>query len=78
VDRPVTRSLPIDREGRAIAVKAEEIQLAVREMTALSNAMVVERLVDAGISRLSAERIVEVERTACEPGRARTHTMSRR
>jgi len=59
-------------------VKAEEIQLAVREMTALSNAMVVERLVDAGISRLSAERIVEVERQACEPGRARTHTMSRR
>ena len=59
-------------------MKAEEIQLAVREMTALSNAMVVERLVDAGISRLSAERIVEVERQACEPGRARTHTMSRR
>jgi hypothetical protein len=59
-------------------VKAEEIQLAVREMKALSNAMVVERLVDAGISRLSAMRIVEVERNACEPGRARTHTMSRR
>ena len=59
-------------------MKAEEIQLAVREMTALSNAMVVERLVDAGISRLSAQRIVEVERQACEPGRARTHTMSRR
>ena len=59
-------------------MKAEEIQLAVREMKALSNAMVVERLVDAGISRLSAMRIVEVERNACEPGRARTHTMSRR
>jgi hypothetical protein len=63
---------------RAIAVKAEEIQLAVREMQSLSNAMVVERLVGAGISRLSAERIVEIERKACEPGRARTHTMSRR
>jgi hypothetical protein len=74
----VTRSLPIDSRGRAIAVKAEEIQLAVREMKSLSNAMVVERLVDAGISRLSAQRIVEVERDACEPGRARTHTMSRR
>ena len=59
-------------------MKAEEIQLAVREMKSLSNAMVVERLVDAGISRLSAQRIVEVERDACEPGRARTHTMSRR
>ena len=59
-------------------MNAEEIQLAVREMKALSNAMVVERLVDQGISRLSAMRIVELERNACEPGRARTHTMSRR
>jgi hypothetical protein len=59
-------------------VKAEEIQIAIREMTALSNAMVVARLVDQGVSRLTAERIVEIEREACEPGRARTHTMSRR
>jgi hypothetical protein len=58
-------------------VKAEEIQLAVREMKTLSNAMVVERLVDAGVSRLSAVRIVEIEREACQPGRARTHSMSR-
>ena len=59
-------------------MKAEEIQLAVREMKFLSNAMVVERLVDAGVSRLSAVRIIEIEREACEPGRARTHTTSRR
>jgi len=59
-------------------VKTEDIQVAVREMKALSNAMVVARLVDQGVSRLSAERIVEIEREACEPGRARTHTMSRR
>jgi len=59
-------------------VKTEEIQVAVQEMKALSNAMVVARLVDQGVSRLSAERIVEIEREACEPGRARTHTMSRR
>jgi hypothetical protein len=58
-------------------MKAEEIQLAVREMKALSNSMVVERLVAAGVSRLSAVRIVEIEREACEPGRARTHSMSR-
>jgi hypothetical protein len=61
-----------------MAVRAEEIQLVVKEMKALSNAMVVERLVDVGVSRLSAVRIVEIEREACEPGRARTHTMSRR
>ena len=59
-------------------MKTEDIQVAVREMKALSNAMVVARLVDQGVSRLSAERIVEIEREACEPGRARTHTMSRR
>jgi hypothetical protein len=59
-------------------VKAEEIQLAVQEMKGLSNAMVVEGLVDRGVSRLSAVRIVEIERSACEPGRARAHTMSRR
>ena len=58
-------------------MKAEEIQLAVREMKTLSNAMVVERLVDSGVSRLSAVRIVEIEREACQPGRARTHSMSR-
>ncbi len=59
-------------------MKAEEIQLAVKEMHALSNAMVVERLVDNGVSRLSAQRIVEIERGAVEPGRARSHTTSRR
>ena len=59
-------------------MKTEEIQLAVRKMKALSNAMVVERLVDLGVSRLSAERIVEIERSEVEPGRARTHTLSRR
>ena len=59
-------------------MKTEEIQLAVQEMKALSNAVVVERLVDRGVSRLSAERIVEIERGVVEPGRARTHSTSRR
>ena len=59
-------------------MKTEEIQLAVKEMKALSNAMVVECLVDRGVSRLSAERIVAIERGAIEPGRARPHTTSRR
>jgi len=74
----VTRSLSTESRGRAAVVKTEEIQIAVGEMKALSNAMVVERLVDRGVSRLSAERIVEIERSAVEPGRARRHTMSRR
>ena len=61
-----------------MAVTTEEIQLVVREMKELSNARVVERLVDRGVSRLSAERIVEIERSTAEPGRARAHAMSRR
>jgi hypothetical protein len=39
---------------------------------------VVDRLVEAGSSRLTAERIVEIERGEAEPGRARPHGMSRR
>jgi hypothetical protein len=37
----------------------------------------VDRLVEAGSSRLTAERIVEIERGDGEPGRARRHGMSR-
>jgi hypothetical protein len=39
---------------------------------------VVDRLVEAGSSRLTAERIVEVARGGAEPGRARPHSMARR
>jgi hypothetical protein len=59
-------------------VKTEEIEIAVREMKGLSETAVVARLVESGVSRLTAERIVEIERGSAEPGRARTHTTSRR
>ena len=38
----------------------------------------VERLVASGASRLTAERIVAIERGEAAPGRARRHTQSRR
>jgi hypothetical protein len=38
----------------------------------------VERLVASGASRLTAERIVAIERGEAEPGRARRHTPPRR
>ena len=47
-------------------------------MESLSDAMIVERLVESGISRLSAERIVEVNRGENEPGRARRHAQGHR
>jgi hypothetical protein len=43
----------------------------------LSSSALVDRLVASGISRLSAERIVAIERGA-EPGRARNHSKARR
>jgi hypothetical protein len=48
------------------------------EMKSLSDAMIVERLVESGASRLSAERIVEVHRGDDEPGRARRHAHGHR
>jgi hypothetical protein len=38
----------------------------------------VERLVREGASRLTAERMVEIERSAVGPGRARRHAMAHR
>jgi hypothetical protein len=48
------------------------------EMKSLSDAMIVDRLVDSGVSRLSAERIVEVHHSDNEPGRARRHAHGHR
>jgi hypothetical protein len=49
------------------------LEIANSELRWLSEAMIVMRLVESGISRLSAERIVEVKRGEIEPGRARRH-----
>jgi hypothetical protein len=46
--------------------------------TQLRRMTLVEQLVDGGASRLTAERIVEIELGEAEPGRARRHTQSRR
>jgi hypothetical protein len=44
----------------------------------LRDSEIVDRLVEAGSSRLAAERMVEIERGDAEPGRARPHGMARR
>jgi hypothetical protein len=56
----------------------ESLGIADSEMQSLSDAMIVVRLVESGISRLSAERIVAVERGGIEPGRARRHAQGHR
>jgi hypothetical protein len=48
------------------------------ELRYLSNAMIVERLVESGFSRVSADRIVAVQRGQVEPGRARRHAHGHR
>jgi hypothetical protein len=48
------------------------------EAHALSHTELVARLVERGLSRLTAERMAEVQLGAAEPGRARTHSQSRR
>jgi hypothetical protein len=54
------------------------LEIANSELRYLSNAMIVERLVASGVSRLSADRIVAVQRGHDEPGRARRHAQSHR
>jgi hypothetical protein len=54
------------------------IEIAEADVKTLNSAALVERLVDQGASRLTAERMVELERGSDEPGRARPHTNARR
>jgi len=60
----------VDRFGTLILTEAE-----ARRLDRFAR---VERLVAGGASRLTAERIVAIERGEAEPGRARRHTQSRR
>jgi hypothetical protein len=55
-----------------------KLEIADSDMQWLSDTMIVHRLVESGVSRLSAERIVAVQRGEVEPGRARRHTQSHR
>jgi hypothetical protein len=54
-------------------VEISEVQLRM-----LSSSALVDRLVDSGISRLSADRMVAIERGGAEAGRARRHTQAHR
>jgi hypothetical protein len=54
------------------------LAIANAELRNLSNEMIVERLVASGVSRLSADRIVAVQRGQIEPGRARRHAQGHR
>ena len=69
--------LDIAAAGTEQMVRFGTLELTDAEASRLSNASIVERLVETGVSRLSAARIVEVERSMAEPGRARPHKARR-
>jgi hypothetical protein len=54
------------------------LAISPTEALALGRTEIVERLVERGSSRLTAERMAELQLGAAEPGRARTHSQSRR
>jgi hypothetical protein len=54
------------------------LEIPDAEVRGLSREAIIERLVDSGMSRLTAERAVEIEREAGEPGRARRRSLARR
>jgi hypothetical protein len=55
-----------------------KLEIPDAEAKQLTRAALVERLVENGTSRLTAERIVEIERGASEASRARPHKQARR
>ena len=53
------------------------LSLTDSQLSRLRDWEVVDLLIEAGSSRLTAERMVEIERGEAEPGRARRHTARR-
>jgi hypothetical protein len=85
---PGAAEVSIDR-GRAIGPDRDKVEIqggsvdvgrfakvepVAAEVKTFSN---VEQLVARGVSRLTAERIVAIERGDAEPGRARPHSQAR-
>jgi hypothetical protein len=58
--------------------RVERVGISDSDMEALSTAVLVDRLVAGGVSRLTAERFLEIQRGSAEAGRARPHLLSRR
>jgi len=67
---------PPDGEAPVVMVRFGELEFTVAEAARLSDASIADRLVDTGVSRLTAARIVELGRGA-DAGRARPHKARR-
>jgi hypothetical protein len=53
------------------------VEIPDAELARLTDDAFVERLVERGVSRLTAHRIVAIQRGSAEPGRARRHAQAR-
>jgi hypothetical protein len=54
------------------------LEISETDMRELSSAVLIGRLVKRGVSRLTAERFIAIQRGEAVPGRARFHTTARR
>jgi hypothetical protein len=55
-----------------------KVEIDDAELKWLSTSELIARLVDAGVSRLTAERFIAIERGTATQGRARPHPVARR
>jgi hypothetical protein len=69
--------MPLDLPLSAGKLRFATIGITEAQMRELSSATLVDRLVATGSSRLSAERIVAIERGLADAGRARSHAKGR-
>ena len=63
--------------GRTRIDRLASIEISQSELKFLSTTVLVSRLVAGGVSRLTAERFIEIQRGAAESGRARPHPLAR-
>jgi hypothetical protein len=68
---------PLDLPLSAGKLRLSTIGITEEQVRELSSATLVDRLVATGSSRLSAERIVAIERGLADAGRARSHAKGR-
>jgi hypothetical protein len=54
------------------------VEISESDLMLLSDTVLVARLMAGGVSRLTAERFVEIQRGTGESGRARPHAVARR
>lgn len=65
------------RTGSSKPDRLASIEISESDMRLLSSTALVARLVAGGVSRLTAERYLEIQRGSAESGRARRHALSR-